>query len=127
MLFQIDAIPEEAIEALRPAFEKFGLEGEYYTPEYWIQRCKDDTAQLWRSEDGSYWGVTEIFDTAKGRVFHKVASAGVFGDSARALYAEGDKWAKERGCKVTRTHGRPGWAKLLPDWKIVAVTLEKEL
>lgn len=127
MLYHPNDIPDEAVEALRPAFEKFGLEGEYYTPEYWIQRCKDDTAQLWRSEDGLYWGVTEMFDSAKGRVFHMMASAGVFNDNARRLYEDGYEWAKSHGCKITRTEGRPGWAKLLPDWKIVAVTLEKEL
>jgi hypothetical protein len=127
MQYTPETVPDEAVEALRPAFEKFGLEGEQYTPEFWIEQCRQGNAQLWRSDDGLYWGVTTMFDSTKGRVFHKVASAGVFNDSARALYAAGDEWAKARGCTLTRTEGRPGWAKLLSDWKVVAVTLEKEL
>lgn len=127
MRFEPSEIPDEAVEALRPAFSKFGLDGEAYTPEFWVQQCRDGHAQLWRSDDGLYWGVTSMFDSAKGRVFHKVASAGVFNEQSRQLYEEGDTWARSQGCRLTRTEGRPGWAKLLSDWKVVAVTLEKEL
>jgi len=124
MRFKPDQVPDEAVEALRPAFARFGLDGAYYTPEYWVQRCREDTAQLWRSDDGAYWAVTEVFDTAKGRVLHEVASAGSY---RKSLFEEGEAWAKSVGCTKARTEGRPGWKKRLPDYKVVAMTFEKEL
>lgn len=124
MRFDPHHIPDEAIEALRPAFTRFGLEGEYHTPEYWVQRCRDGSAQLWRSDDGAYWAVTEVFDTARGRVLHEVASAGAY---RKSLFDEGEAWARSVGCTKARTEGRPGWKKRLPDYKVVAMTFEKEL
>lgn len=125
MLFHPSEIPDEAVEALRPAYEHSSkLLG---TPEQWIQRCKDDTAQLWRSENGKYWAVTEIFEeSVYGKLFHAIASAGEF---CPDLIKEGEAWAKEQGCKSAMTGGRRGWEKIFTanGYKTISVTLMKEL
>lgn len=36
-------------------------------------------------------------------------------------------WMREKGCKEIDIYGRPGWAKLLPDYQFARVMLRKEL
>ena len=122
MHFSPDSIPAEAVEALRPAFARSWLMQD--TPEHWVERCRQDTAQLWRSDDGAYWAITEILDTKKGRVLHEVASAGSY---RKSLFDEGEAWAKSIGCVKAVTTGRPGWKKHLTDYRVVTMTFEKEL
>jgi hypothetical protein len=39
-----------------------------------------------------------------------------------------DTWARAEGCSIIRVaHGRPGWQRILNDFKVTRVTLEKEL
>lgn len=125
MLYHPNDIPDEAVEALRPAYEhSTKLQG---TPEYWVQRCRDDTAQLWRSKDGKYWAVTEIFlDSSYGKLFHAIASSG---ELCEELLNEGEAWAAEQGCKALMTGGRRGWEKIFAQrgYKTIAITLLKEL
>ena len=124
MLYHPNDIPDEAVEALRPAYERSSKL--YGTPELWIQRCREGTAQLWRSEDGKYWAVTEVYEgTAYGKLLHGLASSGEF---CEELVQEGEAWAKEQGCKAAMTGGRRGWEKLFSTmgYKTVAVMLLKE-
>ena len=38
-----------------------------------------------------------------------------------------ERWAKSKDCKMVRLEGRKGWMKILKDYKIDAVILQKEL
>lgn len=125
MLFHPEQIPLEAVDALRPAYDRSTkLLG---TPEDWAQRCRDGTAQLWRSADGLYWAVTEIYDgTAYGKLLHMLASAGEYRDDLRE---EVEQWGRAQGCQAVITGGRRGWEKLFAPrgYKTISITLLKEL
>ena len=41
--------------------------------------------------------------------------------------AEIEDWMRSKGCKEIDIYGRPGWAKLLPDYQFARVMLRKEL
>lgn len=109
-------IPPDAVAALAPAFLHFGL----HPVEEWIQRCRDDLAQLWRFED--CWAITEIFQSKRGAVCHIVALAGEFNHQA---IAEIEQWAKTIGCTLVHFTGRKGWERKLPDYKPTAIVMEK--
>ncbi len=111
-------IPDEATEALRPAF----AHSDVCEVEDWIELCKQDKAQLWRLRD--YWLISEIQSTKHGLVVHLAYSAGVYEPD---LVSEVEQWAKSLGCVRSFFSGRPGCARRRPDYKIRYITMEKEL
>jgi len=111
-------IPEEAAAALRPAFDRYSL----HDAETWVQRCRDDLAQLWRV--GSLWAITEVHDFASGRACHICAMAGEFD---AALMSEIEEWARGIGCVRIHFTGRKGWSRRLPDYQQIAIVMQKEI
>lgn len=116
MHFTPSTIPTEAAAALAPAFDRFGLHGS----DEWVQRCRDDLAQLWRVN--GCWAITEVFESKRGTVCHIVAMAGDFTHQAMA---EIEQWAREVGCALVHFTGRKGWARRLPDYTPTAIVMEK--
>ncbi len=115
MYYTPDTIPDEAADALRPAFDR----SDVHMIEEWIQRCKNDKAQLWKMR--SYWMITEVVQTKNGLALHMLASAGVYEND---LIEEAENWAREIGCKSAYFTGRPGSIKRRPDYKIRTVTMQ---
>lgn len=113
-----NSIPAEALDALTPAFDRSYV----HRAEEWLQRCRNDQAQLWRHE--GYWAVSEVLDTRAGRVMHLVASAGHY---EPLLVDEIEAWARARGCTRVLSTVRPGLSRRRPDYRVKTVTLEKEL
>lgn len=111
-------IPDEAVEAIRPAFEY----SDDQTPEDWIQRCRDDLAQLWRM--GDYWLISQVIKVKDGLAVDLKFSAGVYEPE---LVDEVNLWAKSLGCVRSYFSGRPGCAKRRPDYRVRSVTASKEL
>lgn len=111
-------IPAEAVDALWPAFER----SDVLDASQWVQRCREDVAQLWR--EGDCWAITEVQDTRKGRAAHIVALAGTY---TNTLLHEIEDWAREVGCSRIFYTGRRGWLRAQPDYKLRCVTAEKEL
>lgn len=120
MLFEIAEIPEDAAEIMRPAFAYSRADN----VDRWIELCRSGLAQFWVSDDGKYYAITEILDTPARRIFHMVASCGEF---CRSLVDEAEAFAKANGCTLSITEGRPGWQRVLKDYKLTHVTIEKEL
>lgn len=118
MLYRPADIPPEAEAHLAPAFARSdvldGLE--------WLQRCRDDLAQLHRA--GDFWAITEVLDTRQGRAVHIVAAAGAW--NAR-LVPEIESWARTLGCERCFFTGRPGWMRRMADYRLRTVTLERKL
>ena len=111
-------IPDEALAAISPAFEY----SDDQSPEDWIQRCREDLAQLWRRND--YWLISEVRDTKHGRAVHLVFSAGVY---EHELVDEVNTWARSVGCVRSYFTGRPGCLRKRADYKLRTVTMDKEL
>ena len=105
-------------DALMPAFEL----SHDSTAAEWIQRCRDDLAQLW--QHGNFHAVTEVRKLHSGIALNIVALAGEFDQK---LMDEMEEWGKSVGCKSSYFSGRKGWVKRLPDYKQITVTLHKEL
>ncbi len=111
-------IPDEALEALRPAFEY----SDDQNVEDWIAMCKEDKAQLWRLND--YWMISVVVRTKHGLGIDLKFSAGVYEPD---LIDEANAWAKSVGCVKSYFSGRPGCARRRPDYRIRCVTADKEL
>lgn len=113
-----DTIPDEAEQALSAAFDRSYV----HQAEHWIERCRQDTAQLWRHKD--FWALTEIIDGKDGLICHEFASAGEYED---CLIDEIEAWARELGCKRVLATVRPGLTRRRQGYKTKTVTQEKEL
>lgn len=118
MHYTPDTIPAEAVDALRPAFDRYGL----HDAETWVQRCRDGLAQLWAI--GPLWAITEVHEFASGRACHIVAMAG---DFTQAIMDEIEAWAQQVGCKQMHFTGRKGWERRLPDYTAIAIVMHKEI
>lgn len=119
MHYTPSTIPDEAVEALRPAFDHFGL----HSAEEWVLRCSQDLAQLWHNK--GLWAITEVHAFASGvKACHVVAMAGIFN---KELWDEIEAWAQSIGCTHVHFTGRRGWERKLPDYKSVAVVMQKEI
>ena len=118
MHYTPSTIPDEAAAALAPAF----AHSDVAHVEDWIERCKQDQAQLWRLHD--YWLISEIQDTKNGLAVHLVYSAGVY---EPALVDEVNDWAKSIGCVRSYFSGRPGCQRRRKDYRLRYITMEKEL
>jgi hypothetical protein len=118
MHYTPSTIPEEAVDALRPAFDH--CDDQYV--EDWIAMCKEDKAQLWRK--GDYWLLSMVVQTKRGLAIDLKFSAGVYEPE---LVDEANDWAKSIGCVRSYFSGRPGCARRRPDYRIRCVTAEKEL
>lgn len=118
MHYTPSTIPAEAADALRPAFDRYGL----HDAATWIERCRDGQAQLWAH--GALWAITEVHDFASGRICHIVAMAGEFN---HALLTEIEAWAKRNGCQKLHFTGRKGWERRLPEYQHIAIVMQKEI
>lgn len=113
----------ESIKILCKSIIKLAIDqSEADTADQWLDKCKNDTAQLWTN--GDLWAITEVIGTKTGRVLHIVCMAGKFD---QLMINEIERWAKLMQCHKSYFSGRCGWVKRLPDYKLKSVTLCKEL
>ena len=113
-----NTIPDEAVAALQAAAAKSDAAEAFE----WVERCKQDTAQLWRH--GAFWLVTEIVRLRDGIALHFIAAAGPFNQS---LIDEAQAWARSIGCRKAFFTGRKGWERKLPQFKVRTVTMERNI
>ncbi len=118
MHFHPSTIPDEAEAGLAPAFARSDTD----EPGMWVERCRQDMAQLWRA--GECWAVTEVRNTKTCLAAHIVAIAGSEPD---VLVNEIEAWARRNGCRKIYYSGRMGWLRRRRDYKLRCVTAEKEL
>lgn len=118
MNYTPSSIPAEAVTAIAPAFDRYGM----HSAEDWVQRCKDDLAQLWRVNE--CWAITEAFECQLGKVCHIVALAGEF---TRDIMSAIEEWASAVGCVKVLFTGRKGWLVRLPDYTQTAIVMAKDL
>lgn len=82
-------------------------------------------ALLWSTPDGGFCGVTQLVPTPRGRqcfIWHMSGE----GDWKSCLKTIED-YAKSEGCTSIEGNMRPGFERILLDWKRVAVVLRKEI
>lgn len=85
--------------------------------------------QLWFVWSGSLEGVlvTELAETANGKIANLVAFAGT--DRAKWIDLLGtiEDWARCEDCVSIELIGRKGWARVLRDYKVTQYVLTKRL
>lgn len=90
----------------------------------------DGTWQLWvayEGQDVTCAALTEIFEFPKEKVLRVTMATGLGRDGwvGRVEMMEG--WARSLGCGRVQVLGRPGWEKVLKDYRKTHVMLEKKL
>ena len=96
-----------------------------------VERAVLDGLQLlWVAADTSaIWAATVTqLSYANGEKFCTIVACGGR-ERARwlPLKAELETFAKAEGCAAIRIHGRRGWAREFPDYRLTRILLEKEL
>lgn len=86
-------------------------------------------AQLWVAEDDGVKlaGVTKLVQVNDGPQCFIWHLGGEWEGHAEPLLAEVEKFARANGCASLEGNMRPGFERLLKDWKKVTVVLRKEL
>ena len=80
-----------------------------------------DTRAIWAA------AVTQIAYLAGQKLCTIVACGGRERARWLRLKSELEAYAKQEGCTAMRIHGRRGWARLLSDYRLTRVLLEKSL
>lgn len=96
-----------------------------------LEQMKYGTRLLWVAVDDDTTiiaaALTQLFPMRSGLVC-KVLECG--GDHMRewiGLRVEIEQYARDEGCARVLIEGRPGWARMLPDYAMIGVTLEKRI
>ena len=103
-------------------------------PEEIRRHIERGTMQLWLAwADGEprprgVW-ITEVLESARGRLCNIVVLAGAKFETWRPLESYLAKWARENGCVRLTMVGRRGWVRRLSagGWREAAVTLERSI
>lgn len=72
-------------------------------------------------------GTTAIFEMVSGRLCKIEHFAGSGMDEWSHLRTVIEEYAKREGCARVMCEGRPGWQRILTDYEVTAVVLEKRL
>ena len=87
-------------------------------------------ALVWIAWDGTSIkaaAVTQLSTVGGARFCTIVACSGSNRSEWLPLLAGLERYAKAENCKAMRIFGRRGWERLIPDYKVARVLLEKEL
>ncbi len=123
-------IPQENIEEIWPLavplFEA-AKSDEPFSAEDFKQKCIDGRYVLWMGRNGKVAVMLEVSDYHNGKQCDIVA---LVGDGLPAWIdelAEIEGWASRIGCDRMILTGRPGWQKVLEDYKIKEIIMVKPL
>ena len=99
--------------------------------EEWTALLSDNRMQLWIGWNGEVCEavvLTELIQRKAGKFCQIVACGGLDMGRWLGLLDEIEQWAKREGCVSMRVlSGRKGWAKMLPDYAVAGITLERWL
>lgn len=82
-------------------------------------------AWIWPEIEGA--AVTQISRTEKSKVCTIVACGGERVSRWLPLIEKIEEYAKQQDCDRTQIFGRPGWVRLLPDYRARAMVIERRL
>jgi hypothetical protein len=91
-------------------------------------------AQCWAVLEGSTivgCGLTEFLNYSQHKTLHIIAFSGSNFEEQSKVFPTVEQFAKDSGCKAIEQWGRPGWAKVLPQYvpgfKQAYVVMRKDL
>lgn len=99
--------------------------GDTHTKDGIRERCRSGLAQLWTNGEAAIVTSIERYDTGLSECHQWLAGGEM--DAVLAMRPDIEAWAKSLGCTRMMIVGRKGWARVLPDYRPLAVTFAKEL
>lgn len=104
----------------------------------WLERALDGTyaiqdvwtdvwagrAQFWPLERSA--AVTRIHDYPQASVLRIWLAGGEMDDLLANMWRL-EEFARETGCKAIELEGRKGWERVMPDFRLVSVTLRRDI
>lgn len=101
-----------------------------WTTDEVFEAIKDQEAQVWgvvyRQEILGIW-ITRIQNTSKAKYGLIWILAGRDVPMGLELFKQCEDWLREMGCKYIEMQGRPGWKRIMPEYKQKYVVLRKPL
>lgn len=132
----LSGVPAASIQKYWLVVEKFVASalkysnGRYRLVDVFAALIKQDM-QLWvaGNEDGSVkvCAITEVIDYPSMRVANFFLVAGEEREGWLHHLESVEEWAREKGCVKLELRGRKGWEKVLKDWNMSQIILEKDL
>lgn len=131
---KLEGIPPEALfevwpqvgpmlaEAINRDTGSLGLEDVF-------KRLVNKYMQLWVYLDGDIKAccVTQIDNRSSGRVCTLYYLSGGYMNEWLRFEDKLADWAKSHGCVALEGMGRPGWERVLKDWRKTAIVMRKDL
>jgi len=112
----------DSVRLLRPAIER----ERDTTVEWVLTKIKQGQFQLWRGEQSAL--VTNVVDVGNGRHLVWLFAGGNLTEINELMKPEIEDWARHVGCIRATMTARPGWSRVLKDYKQrKQVVLSKEL
>jgi len=100
-------------------------------PDDILQQLKYGTRLLWIAVDASSHIhaalLTQLFEMRSGKVCKVLECGGHKMKTWVHLRTKIEDYAKAEGCGRVIVEGRAGWARMLPDYRMIGVTLEKAI
>lgn len=100
-------------------------------PDDLIAQLRDGTRLLWLAVDENQHIVatmmTQLFPMRSGMVCKMMECGGERLHEWKHLRAEIEQYAKREGCVRVMLEGRPGWSRVMHDYSVVSVALEKRI
>ena len=130
--------PEEALKWWPTLSEELtrGLEkgqGESTLTDY-MKKILNNHAQCWvllKDNKIVGAGLTEVLTYSQHKTLHIIVYAGTDFEEQAQVFPTIELFAKSQGCKAIEQWGRPGWAKVLPQYvpgfKQAYVVMRKEI
>ena len=132
----LSGVSSASVPKIWPHVEKFIKKACEYsrgqiTPAAVYAELLQGDAQLWvasSEQRGIESGViTKITDNTLRRICTIEALGGNSHQRWMSHLHTIEEWASAQGCNAVQVNGRRGWAKMLRDYKLTSITLEKEL
>jgi hypothetical protein len=126
------AIPRDEVDEIWPLAEGFIESGCSYGEvplEVLRDQCEDGVSQLWLgwSDHCEAAAVTRILETPDGPVCLYESMGAENLRRAETISTGVEQWAKTQGCIAVRIYGRPGWSRIMPDYTLKWVCMDKEI
>ena len=100
-------------------------------PDDLLEQLRYGTRLLWVAVDPPQTIIaallTQLFPMRSGLVCKVLECGGEKMKSWVGLRSGIEQYAKREGCSRVIVEGRPGWARLLSDYRMIGVTLEKRI
>lgn len=71
--------------------------------------------------------LTQLFEMRSGRVCKMMECGGSRLHEWKSFRSEIERYAKAEGCVRVIVEGRPGWSRVLTDYRVMGVVLEKRI